>query len=134
MRTFLKYFVLASVIFTISCSKSGTKALEKGNSQGIKQLEAKLDTLKKYGGAYLQVSENLRKYRFKFPVIKSKYDDALVNKDKVLPFMFVVEKAKPNEFKAKPRRFIILAIGVMAANLLGLFYLLFAERFGKARH
>lgn len=31
MRTFLKYFVLASVIFTISCSKSGTKALEKGN-------------------------------------------------------------------------------------------------------
>ena len=31
MRTSLKYFVLASVIFTISCSKSGTKALEKGN-------------------------------------------------------------------------------------------------------
>ena len=45
MRTFLKYFVLASVIFTISCSKSGTKALEKGN----------------YYEAVLQSVEKLRK-------------------------------------------------------------------------
>ena len=31
MRTPLKYLALASIIFIISCSKSGTKALEKGN-------------------------------------------------------------------------------------------------------
>lgn len=112
-------------------TRSYAKALEKGNSQGIKQLEAKLDTLKKYGGAYLQVSENLRKYRFKFPVIKSKYDDALVNKDKVLPFMFVVEKAKPDEYKARPFKSLIVIITAASTFLLVLLFLLFKEEFEK---
>lgn len=112
-------------------TRSYAKALEKGNSQGIKQLEAKLDTLKKYGGAYLQVSENLRKYRFKFPVIKSKYDDAQINKDKVLPFMFVVEKAKPDEYKARPFKSLIVIISAASTFLLVFLFLLFKEEFEK---
>ena len=31
MRTPLKYLALSSIIFILSCSRSGTKALEKGN-------------------------------------------------------------------------------------------------------
>lgn len=42
MKTFLKYVVLASIIITISCSKSGTKALEKG-----KYYEAVLQSVEK---------------------------------------------------------------------------------------
>lgn len=109
-------------------TKSYAKALEKGNSQGIKVLEEKLDNLKKYGGRYQLISENLRKYRFKFPVIKSKYDEAFVNVNTNIPATFVVEKAKPDEYKAKPQRIIITLFSAFAALLLAVVLLLISER------
>lgn len=51
MRTSLKYLALASIIFIISCSKSGTKALEKGNYyeavlQSVEKLKKDTDNSK----------------------------------------------------------------------------------------
>lgn len=112
-------------------SKSYAKAIEKNDQAAMKRLEAKLDTLKKYGSAYQNVHDNLDKYSSKYPDIKMKYDEALVNYNSQLPIKFVVEKAKPNEYKAKPKRLIILLITVVAANLMGLFYLLFREKYSK---
>lgn len=112
-------------------SKSYAKALEKNDLGAMKRLEGKLDTLKKYGGAYQNVHDNLDKYGSKYPDIKMKYDEAMVNYRTIMPLKFVVQKAEPNEFKAKPRRSIFLIITVLAANLMGLFYLLFKERFSK---
>ncbi len=112
-------------------TKSYAKAIEKNDAGAMKRLEGKLDTLKKYGGAYQNVHDNLEKYSSKYPDIKMKYDEAIVNCNMMIPVKFVVEKAKANEFKARPKRLIILIITVMAANLMGLFYLLFRERFNK---
>jgi tyrosine-protein kinase Etk/Wzc len=109
-------------------TKSYAKALEKGSGPGIKALEEKLNILKKYGGAYNMLSENLRKYRFKFPVIKSKYDEALVNVNRNLPFKFVVDRATPNEYKAKPVRWLIIAISGLSAFMMGLIILTMSER------
>ncbi len=109
-------------------TKSYAKAIEKGNSAGMKALESKLDNLKRYGGAYQLISENLRKYRFKFPVIKAKYDEALVNVSTNIPATFVVEKAKPNEYRAKPQRTIITLVSACSALLLAVLYLLISER------
>ncbi len=108
-------------------TKSYAKAIEKGNKTAIIELEKKLDILKKYGGAYLSVNENLKKYRFKYPVLKAKYDDELMNYKENLPFKFVVEKAKPNEYKAKPKRFIIVGLSSISAFLLTFLILLFKE-------
>ena len=110
-------------------TKSYAKALEKGNSTGIKQLEEKLAVLKKYGGAYNQNSENLRKYRFKFPVIKAKYDEAEVNVKKSLPFKFVVDKATPNEYKAKPVRWLIILLSTTSAFALTIILLVLGEKY-----
>lgn len=115
-------------------SKSYAKAIEKNDAGAMKRLEAKLDTLKKYGGAYQNIHDNLEKYGSKYPDIKMKYDEAMVNYNTIIPSKFVVEKAKANEYKAKPRRLIFLIITVAAANLLGLFYLLFRERFSKTEN
>ncbi|MGZ4037396.1 MAG: hypothetical protein ACXVPQ_06170, partial [Bacteroidia bacterium] len=109
-------------------TKSYAKAIEKGNGNGIKALEEKLDILKKYGGAYNQVSENLRKYRFKFPVIKSKYDEALVNRNKNLPFKFIVDRATPNEYKARPVRWLIIMISGVSAFVMGLVILILLDK------
>lgn len=110
-------------------SKSYAKSLEKGDVGAQKRLEAKLDTLKKYGGAYQHINENLKKYRFKYPVIKGKYDEALVNTKKALPFKFVVDRATPNEKKAKPVRWLIVVMSTLSAFLLTLVVLLGFDRY-----
>ncbi len=109
-------------------SKAHAKALEKNDRAALSRLEAKLDTLKKYGSAYQNTKDNLDKYSSKYPDIKMKYDEALVNYSSAIPVKFVVEKGKPNEYKAKPRRLLVLALIVLATNLFGLFWLLIRER------
>lgn len=115
-------------------SKSYAKAIEKNDQNAMKRLEAKLDTLKKYGGAYQNIHDNLEKYSAKYPVIKAKYDEALVNYNSVMPVKFVVEKAKPDEYKARPKRMIILAVAIIANNLIALLFMLFKEKFKNLLH
>jgi len=115
-------------------SKSYAKAIEKNDVSAMKRLEGKLDTLTKYGGAYQIMHDNLERYGAKYPDIKAKYDEALVNYSTVLPVKFVVEKAKPNEYKARPKRLIILSLAVIANNVLALLFLLFKERFKSLTH
>lgn len=115
-------------------TKSYAKALEKNNLSGAKLLEEKLNVLKKFGGAYNQISENLRKYRFKFPVIKAKYDEAQVNLNKSLPFKFVVDKATPNEYKARPVRWLIILISTMSAFTLTLVLLIIGDKYKSVIH
>jgi uncharacterized protein involved in exopolysaccharide biosynthesis len=110
-------------------SKSYARALEKNDQAAMKRLEAKLDTLKKYGSAYQNIHDNLDKYATKYPDIKMKYDEALVNYNTSIPMKFVIQPAYPNEYKARPKRMIIVGISVLSANLLGLFFLLIRERF-----
>ena len=112
-------------------SKSYAKAIEKNDVAAMKRLEGKLDTLKKYGNAYQTVHDNLEKYSFKYPDIKGKYDEALVNYNSIIPMKFVVEKAKPNKYKAKPRRIIVTTLVLVANNLLTLLFLLLKEKFNK---
>lgn len=110
-------------------SKSYARAIEKNDALAMKRLEGKLDTLKKYGGAYQVMHDNLDKYSAKYPDIKAKYDEALVNHSTVLPTKFIVEKARPNEYKARPKRLIIISIAVIANNLIALMFMLFKEKF-----
>lgn len=112
-------------------TKSYAKAIEKGNKTAVIELEKKLDVLKKYGGSYLSINENLKKYRFKYPVLKAKYDDELMNYKENLPFKFVVEKAKPNEYKAKPKRMTLVFIASLSSFVLIFISLLFIENFKK---
>jgi hypothetical protein len=109
-------------------SKAHARAMEKNDVIALKRIEEKLDTLKKYGSAYQNTKDNLDKYSSKYPDIKMKYDEALVNYNSLLPLKFVVDKARPNEYKARPARTIILLIIVVACNLVGLFWLLIRER------
>ena len=109
-------------------TKAMAKAVAKGNQSAIANLKVKMDNLKTYGMAYDDVFENLKKYRFKYPVIKQKYDEALVNYTKQLPAKFVVEEATTNEKKARPVRALIVLVPTISAFLLALLYLLFADR------
>jgi len=110
-------------------SREYAKVLAKNDVAAINRLQPTLDTLKKYGSAYMNIKDNLDKYGAKYPDIKMKYDEALVNYNSIIPLKFVVEKAIPNEFKARPKRMVLMGIAILAANLFGLFFLLLRERF-----
>lgn len=110
-------------------SRSMAKAIEKGNESAQKKLQEKLDLLKKYGTAYDAIYADLKKYRLKYPIIKNKYDEALVNYNKPMPSKFIVDKATPNEKKAKPMKWLIVLISTASAFLIALLYLLITERF-----
>jgi uncharacterized protein involved in exopolysaccharide biosynthesis len=112
-------------------SRAHAKALEKNDVAALRRVEGKLDTLKRFGGAFQNIKDNLERYAAKYPDIKMKYDEALVNHNTQIPFKFVVERARPNEWKSRPKRMVIIGLTVLAANLMGLFFLLMRERFGK---
>lgn len=109
-------------------SKEMAKAVAKGDAGAQAKLKGKLDTLEKYGMAFVDLTEKLKKYRFKYPVIKGKYDEAFVNLNRHLPSKFVVDKAQRNEKKAKPVRALIVIVSTFSAFLLALLFLLFADK------
>ncbi len=109
-------------------TKAMSKAVSKGDVGAIHNLKPKIDTLNKYGIIYENVFQNLRKYRLKLPLIKQKYDEAVVNFKKHLPAKFIVDKAVTNEKKARPVRAIIVLVPTISAFLLALLYLMFADK------
>lgn len=109
-------------------SKAMAKAVSKGDRSAIANLQVKLDNLSKYGLAYEGIFQNLRKYRLKYPLIKQKYDEAVVNYTKHLPSKFIVDKATTNEKKARPVRAIIVIVPTVSAFLLALLYLMFSDK------
>lgn len=109
-------------------TKSMARAIEKGNDAAVNKLQQKLDVLKKYGVAFDDLAGNLKKYRLKYPLIKFKYDEALVNYNSVIPSKFVVEKATPNEKKERPMRWLIVLVSVVSAFLLAYIYLVLADK------
>lgn len=110
-------------------SKNLGRALIANNKTAIAECEKKLEALRNYGGSYLALEENIKKYRFKFPVLKAHYDEALVNYNQNLPFKFTVEKAKPNEYKARPRRILIVGFSLLATFILTLLLYIIKDRF-----
>lgn len=114
-------------------SKAMAKAVAQGNESAISKLQNKLELLKKYGGLYDDLANNIKKYRFKYPVIKGKYDEALVNYNKPLPSNFVVEKAIADDKKDRPVRWLIVLLSTGSAFLLALIYLLSTEKFTEIK-
>lgn len=110
-------------------SKSYAKALEKNDKGAMERIKNELDKLEKYGGLYMHLSENLRKYRFKYPVIKSKYEEAKINATQILPSLFVLQKGLRDENPSRPKRFLISLAGMFGS--LGFWFLLLLLKIKK---
>ncbi len=109
-------------------SKEYAKAIAKGNIKEKENVEQVFNLLQKYGGAYNTWSENLRKYRAKFAVIKAKYDQMLVDANHVLPLKFTVQKAVPNNKKARPIRWLIVLISFVSTQVLVFTYFIYQSK------
>lgn len=110
-------------------SREYAKAIVKNDIHQKERLEALFTSLEKYGGAYNNWSENLRKYRAKFAVIKYKYDQVLIDANNVLPLKYVVQKAYANNKKARPVRWLIILICFIATELFIMSYYLLKSKY-----
>jgi len=99
-------------------SKEYAKAIAKNDIKEKENLEKLFVKLQNYGGAYQTWSENLRKYRAKFAVIKAKYDQMLIDAQCVLPLKYIVQSAYPNNKKARPQYYLIILICFFSSEIL----------------
>lgn len=105
------------------------KALLDGNTNAVSVLEQKLNSISRYGGAYVSMSY-MEEYELeRFSKIKQKYAEARLEMEQTLPCKFIVDKAFKAEKKAYPKRSVIVIISTLSAFLVGLIMLIIADQF-----
>ncbi|MFZ4400786.1 MAG: Wzz/FepE/Etk N-terminal domain-containing protein [Bacteroidales bacterium] len=103
----------------------------KGTKPAIERLEAKLDTLSKYGGLYVTLRANLNYKIEQSNKIKAKYDEAKIDAEEYIPQKFVVDSAYKAEKKTTPVRWLIVLVSSFSAFMLSILVLIFIENIYK---
>lgn len=93
-------------------------ALSKNNQKGAMQIKKQLDTLAKYGGAYVALSEIFENQVKSLTELKVKYNEAKVDAEQRLPQKFMVERAYKAEKKSYPVRWLIVLVSTFSAFVL----------------
>lgn len=97
--------------------------LARGNKKGVDALEGRLKTLAKYGGPYVSIRDELLHEKKQLSEVKSKFEEAKIDAEEVLPQKFVVESAYPAEKKSYPIRWIIVLVSTFSAFVLSILIL-----------
>lgn len=105
-----------------------TAIIEKGpQSQAVKTIEGKLDTLAKYGGTYVALRDELEFLKEEQIKLKTRYEQAQVDVQETLPASFKVNSAYPAEKKSYPTRWLIVALAALGAFTITLIVILISD-------
>lgn len=108
--------------------------IEKGpESRHVNAIEAKLDTLAKYGGTYVSLRDELQFLKEDLIKLKTKYDQVRVDVLETLPASFRVNAAFPAEKKHYPVRWLIVALSGLGAFTITLIVILVADTLKAGR-
>ena len=94
------------------------RALAEGNKTGAKKLEEKLDVFSKYGSAYMALFTNAEYERERLILLRSKYEETMVDATQNIPHKFIVNQAYPAEKKEYPIRWLIVVVSTLSTFLL----------------
>lgn len=106
-------------------------AIVQGKQGAIKNLEARFDTLAKYGGAYIAIQSLIYNNLTRLSALREQYDRAKADLESDLPHKFVVDRAFPSDKKAYPIRWMIVALGGIGSFLISVFLLVLIENVKK---
>lgn len=101
------------------------------NSNAVKALDSKLDTLAKYGGPYVSIRDALEYDKQQLTEIKAKYEEAKVDANEELPQTFRVDDAYKAEKKSYPVRWLIVLVSLVSTVLLTIFVLILLDSISK---
>ena len=102
-------------------------ALVKNNRQAAEQIKSQLDTLSKYGEAYLSLSTQLRYDRQKLSELRKKLAEARVNAFAGMEQKFIVDEAVPAEKPTYPMRWLIVSVSTLLTFLFTLMLLMLID-------
>lgn len=102
-------------------------ALVKNNKAAAEKLNARLDTLSKYGGKYLSLVQQLEYEREKLSDMREIYAEARVNAETTIDQKFVVNKAYPAEKPTYPIRWLIISVSTLATFLFTMIVLILLD-------
>lgn len=108
-----------------------SKEYAKGNVAGINALESQLDTLAKYGGAYVSIRDALEYDKKQLSEMKLKYEEAKIDAQEFLPHKFIVDRAYKAEKKAYPVRWLIVAVSTFSTFFLALIGLILFQNISQ---
>jgi uncharacterized protein involved in exopolysaccharide biosynthesis len=108
-------------------NKAYAEALGSGNMQLVKNIKQQLDIMVKYGGIYVELSDQLEWEIERNSMLKAKMAAAKVNLESTMSNVFIVDKATKSERKAVPKRSIIVIISTLSAFALTLLLLLVVD-------
>jgi hypothetical protein len=92
-----------------------------GNKPALaKEIEAKLQLMAEYGGAYTSVRDQLKFMYEDFNDLKMRYEEARVDAESDLPHKFIVNNAFKAEKKSYPIRWLIVVVSTFGAFVLSL--------------
>ena len=107
--------------------------IAEGNKKGVKALEAKLEILAKYGGPYVSLRDQLEHEKKQLSLIKTKYEEAKVDAEEVLPQKFVVSKAYKAERKSYPVRWLIVLLATIGTFFVTVLSILILDNIDQLR-
>jgi uncharacterized protein involved in exopolysaccharide biosynthesis len=105
--------------------------LAKRNQVGIKALTEKLDTLAKYGGAYVSIRDALEYEKKNFSDLRKAYKKARVDAQSFMPQKFVVDRAYKAEKKSYPVRWLIVVVSMFSTFLITVIALIIIENVSR---
>lgn len=108
-----------------------SKEVARGNSPGIRALQAELDTLAKYGGVYVSLRDALEHEKKQLAGIKLKYEEAKIDAEEFLPHKFIVDRAYKAEKKSYPVRWLIVIVSTFSTFFLALIGIVIFENIKK---
>jgi len=109
------------------------KALLENNSRALGILNQKINTISKWGGAYVSLSFQEEFESERLSRIKQRYTEAKLEVEQSLPHKFIIDSAYRAEKKSYPKKSIIVIISTFSAFLISLILLIVLEnlRFKK---
>jgi capsular polysaccharide biosynthesis protein len=104
-----------------------SREVASGNSRGINALQQQLDTLAKYGGAYVSLRDALEHEKKQLVTIKLKFEEAKIDAEEFLPHKFIVDRAFKAEKKSYPVRWLIVVVSTISTFFLTLIGIIILE-------
>lgn len=108
-------------------SSEYAKAISAGKRKVAAEIKEKMDSISKYGSAYLSLTEGIQNERLQLTTIKAKFEEAKVDAFEKLPNFFQTDKAYKPEKKAKPKRSIIVVVATFSVFIFACLFLIIRE-------
>lgn len=104
------------------------QALAKGNKEGARAIEEKMNIFAQYGGIYQTYEEILTNEALRISNLRQKYMEAKVDAEHFIPYKFIVSRAEVPEKEYYPIRWLIILSGVLSTMVFTLFILAFYQK------